>query len=268
MGIKSKIKKFLNPAPVIYSPVYTIEKSNSLKGKNIVVTGGNSGIGKAIAKLSANRGAKVLIIGRRENELKKVADTIGKNTEYMVCDLSADIDEQFFNAAENKLGGKVNALVNNAGIYVDNNYLNYTAVDIDSIFKVNVKAPLILTQIFIKYCVKNNVPGNIVFTTSNRALMGDIGPYGMSKAAINNLIEGMARENILHHIRVNGVAPGMTASNINGIDPTGDLYTNSQKGKRVILPEEIAEVTCFLLSDISNCITGAIIPCDEGDRLR
>ena len=100
------------------------------------------------------------------------------------------------------------------------------------------------------------------------SLMGDDGPYGMSKAAIDNFIEGIARESIKYGIRVNGVAPGMTASNINHIDLKGNLYNANVLGKRVIHPDEIAEVVCFLLSDLSKCVTGAIIPCDDGDRLR
>lgn len=98
--------------------------------------------------------------------------------------------------------------------------------------------------------------------------MGDDGPYGMSKAAVNNFIERLAREYIKNGIRVNGIARGMTASGINNIDTEGNLYNGGVRGRRTLLPDEIAEVACFLSSDISKCITGAIIPCDEGDRLR
>lgn len=268
MSIKSKIKSILRPSPVIYSPVYTISESNSLQGNNVVVTGGSSGIGKAVSLAASKRGANILIVGRREKELKNVADEIGGNCRYLVFDLNETIETDFFIRIEELLGGKVNALVNNAGIYVDNKYLNYTEQDVDKIFAVNARAPFLMTQSYIKYCKENGIGGNVVFTTSNRSLMGDFGPYGMSKAAINNLIEGMARENITAGIRLNGVAPGMTASNINGISSTGDLFTESSKGNRVLLADEIAEIVCFLLSDVSKCVTGAIIPCDEGDRLR
>lgn len=69
-------------------------------------------------------------------------------------------------------------------------------------------------------------------------------------------------------MRINAVAPGMTASEINDTNETGNLYRSYARGKRVLRPEEIAEVICFLLSNNSICINGAIIPCDEGDRLR
>lgn len=268
MWIKPIIKRVINGTPTVYSPIYTISDSSILKGKNIVITGGSSGIGKAIAIAASKRGANILIIGRKEAELKRVVGVIGEKAKYLVLDLNDTLDNNLFFSIEEMMKDNISALVNNAGVYVDNNYLHYSEADIDKIFSINTKSPFLLTQSYVNYCIKNDISGNIVFTTSNRSLMGDFGPYGMSKAAINNLIEGMARENIKNHIRINGVAPGMTASNINGIDPTGNLFTDSQKGQRVLLVEEIAEVVCFLLSDISNCITGAIIPCDDGDRLR
>ena len=85
---------------------------------------------------------------------------------------------------------------------------------------------------------------------------------------LNNFIEGLAREYGKYGIRVNGVAPGMTASNINHVDVNGDLFASGCRGERVLLPDELTQVSCFLMSDISKCITGTIIPCDEGDRLR
>lgn len=128
-------------------------------------------------------------------------------------------------------------------------------------------APMLLTQHYTEYCLSNNIYGNIVCTSSNRSLFGDYGPYGVAKRGLNSYIEGMALRYI-NKIRVNGVAPGMTASGINGISVNDDMYTDSSKNNRVLAPEEIAEVITFLLSDRSNCITGAVIPCDGGDRLR
>lgn len=133
---------------------------------------------------------------------------------------------------------------------------------------INVKAPFVLSQLYLKYCLQEIIKGHLVFTSSNRSLMGDFGPYGVSKAAINNLIEGLSRENILNGIRVNGVASGITGTGINGISKSDNLYTSSAKVERVLLAEEIAEVLAFLISDRRKYITGAIIPCDEGDRLR
>lgn len=268
MGIKSIAKAILMPSKKIYCNIYGINESEKLKGKNIVITGGSSGIGKAIARCACNAGANVLVVGRNEERLKDVVKEFPENCRYCVCDISCKIENSIFLEFEKIINGTIDVLVNNAGIYVDNKYLDYSSVEFDEIMNTNTKGPFILSQLYIKYCLSNKLQGNIIFTTSNRSLMGDFGPYGMSKAAINNLIEGLARENIYTGIRVNGVAPGMTASGINGLTPSDNLYTSSAKGERVLLPEEIAEVVCFLASDISKCITGAIIPCDDGDRLR
>ena len=173
-----------------------------------------------------------------------------------------------FSKLENILGAPINVLVNNAGIYVNKDMLSYTKEDFEIIFSLNTSAVLFLTKAFIQYCKQKNNKGNIVVTSSNRSLMGDVGPYGMSKSAVNNFIQGYARELVPLGIRCNGVAPGMTVSNINKISVSGNLYNGGSRGKRVLLPDEIAEVICFLASDISKCITGAIIPCDEGDFLR
>ena len=95
-------------------------------------------------------------------------------------------------------------------------------------------------------------------------------PYGLSKVALHSFIQGVAREYYKDGIRTNVVAPGMIASNINGVDPDGDLvkgFATIGEG-RVIRPEEIAEVVLFLLSDRSLRINGAVVPCDFGDSLR
>lgn len=265
MKLKKILKRIIKPTPVIYSPVYTLDESTLLEKRNIVITGGSSGIGKAVAIACANRGADVIIIGRNENELQSVSNLIGPRCKYLVFDLNSKIEENFFDRISEK---PVTDLVNNAGVYVNYNSLNYSYEDFEKIVGVNCRAPFMMSQCFAKYLIRNHQMGSVVFTSSNRSLMGDDGPYGMSKAAINNFIEGFARENVKHGIRVNGVAPGMTASNINHIDPNGNLYNGGVRGKRVILPVEIAEVVCFLLSDLSKCVTGVVIPCDDGDRLR
>ena len=103
-----------------------------------------------------------------------------------------------------------------------------------------------------------------------RATVELLVPYGLSKVALHSSIQGVAREHYKGSIRANVVAPGMIASNINGVDPDGDLakgFATIGEG-RVIRPEEIAEVVLFLLSERSLCINGAVVPCDLGDSLR
>ena len=109
---------------------------------------------------------------------------------------------------------------------------------------------------------------NILFISSlTGAQVYDL-PYGLSKSCMNSLVGGLSRRYIKDGIRVNGLAPGITRTKITEdyIDQNDEnLATNSAPG-RVFLPEEMAEVACFLLSDCSTCISGEVINCDCGDH--
>ncbi|WP_207650997.1 SDR family oxidoreductase [Butyrivibrio sp. YAB3001] len=107
--------------------------------------------------------------------------------------------------------------------------------------------------------------GNLLFISSERGKMGDDLPYGLTKAAINSLIKGLARRGIDYDIRVNGIVPGVTVSDMVGVGENDNLYRKKSIGKRIYLPEEIAELAVFLMSDISGCISGEVIACDQGN---
>ena len=273
MNLKNELKKVRNffvPSKVIHISVSTSSPNDLLRGEVILITGGATGIGKSVAEYAARQGAKAIIIGRRREKLEEACDFIGNDTcRFLEFDITKSVEyQEFFNKAEKIFDMPVTGLVNNAGIYIQKGMMDFSVADYDNIFNVNLKAPLFLMREYVRYCMVKKIAGNLVVTASNRGLYGDVGPYGISKAAIGNYVEGMARDLIGTGIRVNAVAPGMTASEINHIDVEGNMYTSSAKGERVLLPDEIAEVICFLLSNNSKCITGAIIPCDEGDRLR
>lgn len=125
-----------------------------------------------------------------------------------------------------------------------------------------------MAQEAIRYFLNNEIQGNILFTSSERGIMSDTHIYGIAKAGVNSLIKGLARQYAGNGIRINGVAPGMTASGINSIDSDSNLYHPSVAGKRVIRPEEIAEVAAFLISNASVCINGEIIACDNANYIR
>lgn len=97
--------------------------------------------------------------------------------------------------------------------------------------------------------------------------MSDTHLYGIGKAGLNSLVKGLAKSYSMYGIRVNAVAPGMTATGINGIDPMSDL-AHENICHRVLRPEEIAEVATFLMSDSANCINGEIISCNGGNAIK
>ena len=91
-------------------------------------------------------------------------------------------------------------------------------------------------------------------------------PYGLTKAALNSLTQGLAYRFAKENIRVNAVAPGVTVSDMTGFSED-NLYCSYNINKRVYLPEEMAEVAAFLLSEESGCISGQIITCNEGKSI-
>lgn len=243
--------------------------NNELKDEVILVTGGGSGIGKAIAKYIIGQGGYAIIVGRREKNLKETCEELGSKCNYFVTDLTKiENYEMFWKDIEGKFNKKITSIVCNAGIYIDMLPLDFETYDFEKCYMINTIAPAKMIQTYINYSINNKIESRIVVTASNRALFGDYGPYGMSKSAIINYVQGMAKKFCMSGIRINAVAPGMTASEINNLSRDSNLYTKSAIGERVLIPEEIAEVVGFLLNPKSRCINGVVIPCDEGDFLR
>lgn len=269
--IKRAIRFIVKGIPVnnITASVYTLTPNNRLKGKRIIITGGGRGLGFYIAKKCQEEGAKILIVGRNEETLKQASQKLDQ-CPYISADLQdfKKIKDIILEANE-KLNG-IDCLVNNAGISLhEKSFFDVTEDTFDRQFNTNIKAPYFLSQEFIKFSENNGQNRlNILFITSERGLYGDVIPYGLTKAAINSLTHGLARAFVTKGVRVNAIAPGVTASDMTGFNKNGNLYRPQSCGKRVLLPEEIAETAVFLLSDDSGCISGEIIPCNEGNHLR
>lgn len=241
--------------------------NHQLEGKNIIVTGGGSGLGYYIAKRCIAEGANVLITGRNKEKLLKASSELGEKCLWQTYDVSnvTKIDEFLQHAQQQFQGQKIYGLVSNAGISLhEGNFWNVTEKGWDMQMNTNLKGNFFLVKAFVEYLEKENVPGNIVVITSERSRRADDIPYGLSKTASDSFIQCIASRVIKEGIRVNGVAPGVTASNMTGIDRNENMFAEWQPANRFFLPEEVAEVVNFLLSDISNCISGEIIACDQG----
>lgn len=126
-----------------------------------------------------------------------------------------------------------------------------------------------MTKYFVEYLEKQNVDkGNIVIVSSERAIAADDTPYGITKAGVNSFVKGFAINIIEKGYRINGVAPSVMATDMGLHKKDDNLYSESLRGKRIFLPEEIAEVVIFLLSDISGSISGEIIACNQGNYIK
>lgn len=270
--IKRAIKYILYGIPTektLKCNVVVSQSTNRLLGKNILITGGGRGLGFYIARKCISEGANVVITGRNEDTLKKSSKEL--KCHYIPYDLSniSNIPEML-NVAVNMLDGRIDCLVNNAGISLhEKNMMEVTLETFDRQLDVNLKAPYFLTQNFIKHCIDvENRNASIVFVSSERGLYCDEIPYGLIKVAINSLTRGVARRHIRNGIRVNAIAPGITESDMTIVDRNKNMASEYNCGGRFFLPEEVAETTAFILSDEASCINGEVIACDQGTYLR
>ena len=275
---KERMKRAYNyiikgvPTRVVNVNVAQITGGSILKDKKVFITGGSRGIGLAIAKRALDEGALVTITGRNEEQLNKVKEELGSPDRLFVIrhDITDfDSDAAVIQKAREYMQG-IDILVNNAGVSVhDINYSNCTEEQWDYQMDINLKGTYFITQAFLNYYEKvGKKQGKIINMVSERGLYGDDVPYGLAKRALISFTEGLAVRLIQKGVRVNAIAPGVTATDMTGYSSEGNLFRPYAKGRRVLLAEEIAEVAIFLMSDASNCISGQVIACTEANHLK
>ena len=257
------INLFRRPKVVnISAEISLTTPNNILKGKKVVITGGTKGIGKAMAKRFVNAGAEVVITGRDENEVKEVSNEISC---YGLTLNLQEIEsfEDKVNQAWDILNG-IDCLVNNAGISLhEASFFDVTLETFDSQFITNFKGPFFLTQKVVEKLIMKGRKGHILFISSETGSTADVRPYGLSKAALNSFVKGLASLLVKDNIRVNAIAPGVVATAMTGHSSDENLYYPYNSIGRLYVPEEIAEIASFLLSDVSNCVSGQIIECNN-----
>ena len=260
------------PQKIVKVPVAQIQYGGILEGKKILITGGSRGLGYAIAKRCLEEKAVVTITGRSKEVLEEAKKSLGNPENLFVFEHDVrqyDKDDELILNARGAMNG-IDCLINNAGVSVHNiDYSNCTEEQWDRQMDTNLKGVYFLTQAYMKYYEEvGKKSGKIINMVSERGLYGDDVPYGMAKRALISYTEGLARKLILKGVRVNAIAPGVTATEMTGYDPEDNLFRRYAVGRRVLLPEEIAEVAIFMISDASNCISGQVIACNEGNHLR
>ncbi len=248
---------------IIKAEIKYLSPNKRLENKRILITGGSRGLGYAMAKKFVSEGADVLITGRNVERLKQVSEEIG--CKYILFD-STDFDniDSFISEASSLLG-QIDVLVNNAGISLhEGSIRSVTRESYDAQFDTNLKSVYFLSQKFLELYEGNQQKnGSILFLSSERGLYVDDIPYGLIKASINSLTKGLSFLLRKSDIRINAVAPGITATDMTGTT-SDNLYSGRYATGRYYLPEEVAEVACFLISDAAKCISGQIIGCDNG----
>ena len=250
--------------------VAKLSGNEALKGKCVLIAGGTRGLGFAFAQRFLEAGAFVIITGRNKETLDAAAARLGSGCKGLVFDSASVKDlDSFFRAAQGLAPDKyIDALVYNSGISLhESSFESVSEENFDAQFDVNIKGAYFFAKSYA-CALDGKRGGNILFVSSERGLYCDDIPYGLTKAALNSFTRGLARRLVRKNIRVNAIAPGVTASDMTGYDKNENLFRDSSAGGRVFLPEEVAEVALFLLSDASNCISGEIIACNQGNALR
>ncbi len=243
----------------------------NFENKTAVITGGSRGIGLAIAKKLAEGGANIAVLYVGDESEGKAAkaelEQYGTKVEQYFCDVS-DFEKSKA-VCEQVIAefGKVDILINNAGITRDKLVLNMDEKDFDAVINVNLKGTFNMIKHFYKHFMKNR-GGRIVSTSSIVGLIGNAGQanYSASKAGIIGLTKSVARELAGRNVTVNAVAPGYIGTDMTNVLP--DKVKETMKAqipaKRIGTPEDVANVVAFLCSDEAAYVTGEVIRVDGG----
>jgi NAD(P)-dependent dehydrogenase (short-subunit alcohol dehydrogenase family) len=242
-----------------------------LTGKVALVTGGNSGIGLATAKLFSQEGAKVVIAGRDRMTLDKAASEIGSDVLSLQTDVAnlEQIDRLYQSTAEKF--GKIDVLFANAGMGRFTSLQDTTEAIYDEVFSINLKGLYFTVQKALPYL---NDDAAIVLNTSFIATLGRPGTsvVSASKAAVRSLARTFSAELIDRGIRVNTVSPGAIATPFHSrtglsqeaVEANAQKFITQIPMKRFGTPEEIAKAVLFLSTPDSSYILGAEIAVDGG----
>jgi len=247
-----------------------------LSGKVALITGGGTGIGRAIALAFARDGASVAVAGRRLDKLKAVAreiDQQGGAALALECDVTRAKDAERVVRETAKKFGTLNVLVNNAGTLSVSTVDSISDEDWDRVMTVNVKGPFLMSRAALKEFRKAG-GGAIVNIGSVLGLvaMKDRAAYCASKGGVTMLTKAMALDHAHENVRVNCICPSIVETEL-----VKGLFDDSEQGKRLRQsrmgtiplgrfgkPRDVAELAVFLASEESSWLTGTAIPLDGG----
>ena len=274
-ALKRILKRFLTIKHIVNLEVNYVLPTSRFRGKNVMIVGGTSGIGLAIAKSFIAEGANVLVCSRSE---KKIVNAIKQLNSSAVKSLVVDIaDASVFSAkiqeAAELLGGHIDVFINCAGVSAYDGKSDCEDV-YDYIMDINMRGLYWANKFEGDYFIHDRqgkttiVNGKIINITSKGGDRVVFDPYMLSKNGANAITRANARRMAPYQVNVNGVAPGRVPTHITAeleqYVGSSNLYTERHSTKRFTLPEEVAQCCLYLASGEANNIVGQIVAIDGG----
>jgi NAD(P)-dependent dehydrogenase (short-subunit alcohol dehydrogenase family) len=244
----------------------------SLKGRNALITGASSGLGRAFAGMLARAGATVVLAARRRDSLEQLRQEIGAAGGRAIA-VAMDVTNagavaEAVHRAAAELG-KLDILVNNAGVTLTQPFLELTEAEWDQQVDTNLKGAFLVAQTTAKVMHEQGTGGAIVNIASILGLRvaGQVAAYLTSKAGIIHLTKGMALELARHRIRVNALCPGYIETDLNRdffASETGRALIKRIPQRRLGQASELEGPLLLMCSDAGSYMTGAVLAIDGG----
>ena len=246
----------------------------SLKGKVAIVTGGNGGIGKGITEGLAAAGSDVVVVARNQQKIQETVQEIERHFKTRVLGLSCDVSSQeeiqaMMQKVRDKFG-KINILVNNAGMNIRKMPQDYEPAEWDRVLDTNLRGPFLCCHAAYPF-MKETESGKIINIGSMTSIFGGakLAPYGASKGGIVQLTKSLATAWAPDNIRVNAILPGwidtdLTRQARKDIEGLHERVLDRTPSGRWGVPADLAGTAVFLSSAASDFVTGTAIPVDGG----
>jgi 2-deoxy-D-gluconate 3-dehydrogenase len=239
-----------------------------------IVTGASRGLGRAMAEALADEGARVIAVARSQGSLSDLAASRPGRIEPLIADMRDAARLASLPGEVAAAEGRLDALVNNAGIAPAGSFLEQSPDFLRDVLEVNVVAPGVLSRAAAEVFIARAEGGKIVNVASISAIRGKavLAAYSASKGALVQLTRALAAEWARHEIQVNAIAPGgfITEAQQEVLDSEDMLTRRVRKipARRMGRPTEIGPLTCLLCSSGSDFITGSVLVVDGGETAK
>lgn len=241
-----------------------------LSGQAALITGGGTGLGLGMARSLVAAGARVVLVGRRQEELDRACESLGPHARAIRGDITRLATLPALVDAAEQQAGPLTLLINNAGVHLKKPAVDTTDAEFAGVIQTHVFGAFALTREVGRRMIARQA-GCVLFTTSMTAFIGmpSVVAYSAAKSAYRGLVRTLATEWGPHNIRVNGIAPGWIASEMLDRALAGDPARKARILARTPLarfgePDDIGWAAVYLASPAAKFVSGVVLPVDGG----